>query len=339
MHFCTLFDHSYLSRGLVLYDSLMQRCPNAVLHVLCLSRQCYDYLTELSLHNMNLTLLDTLEKHDDVLLAVKHSRSIAEYIFTLSPCWPLDILKKQPEIDILTSIDADAMFFSDPSAAIINMMSKTSVGITGHHFPPRLKNLEKFGKFNVGFQSFKNDEVGLACLAWWRKHCLEWCKDCFEDNKFADQKYLDSWPILFNAKEYPDKGINTAPWNIDNYFLSFNDNNVYVDKDKLIFFHFQGLHYLQHNKWDPGLSVYGSRMTKIIRENVYTKYLMALTSHEDSIPDILKTPMHKRGHVSTHTIPFYSLHNIIRLFLLPLLLLEKIYRYNRAGRNIKIRSR
>ena len=60
------------------------------------------------------------------------------------------------------------------------------------------------------------DDVGKKCLHEWMQQCLEWCFDRYEDGKFADQKYLDSWPEKFKNHLVISKnlGVGIAPWNI-----------------------------------------------------------------------------------------------------------------------------
>ena len=47
-HFTTLFDKNYLSRGLVLYDSLKKNCDSFVLYVLCLDGFTKKYFSEVT---------------------------------------------------------------------------------------------------------------------------------------------------------------------------------------------------------------------------------------------------------------------------------------------------
>lgn len=275
-NFCTLFDHNYLSRGLVLYESLIEHSPQTKLYVLCLSDECYSYLTAEKYSNLFPVHLKELEEADVDLERVKNTRSWVEYIFTLSPCWPLFLLKNNPDIAMISTVDADAKFFADPSEAL-SEMEEASIGITSHRFPPKLKNLEIYGKYNVGFQSFKNDNQGVAALSWWRDRCLEWCCDVLDKERFADQKYLDYFPELFNAMVFKHKGLNVAPWNVDLYRFTVKDNHVFVDDEPLVFFHFQGVKPASYkNWWNTGLGNYGTRMTKCLRDGVFLPYIKLL---------------------------------------------------------------
>ena len=76
--------------------------------------------------------------------------------------------------------------------------------------PEALRGEEKYGKFNVGILGFRNDAEGLRCLRAWRAQCNAWCHDRIEDGKFADQKYLDTWPEAFRTlvvSEHPESAV------------------------------------------------------------------------------------------------------------------------------------
>ena len=122
-------------------------------------------------------------------------RSLIEYYFTLSPVLPLYVLDKFKE-SIIASLDADIFFFRIP-APIFDELGDRSIYIVPHRFRSYQADLLISGQFNVQCQLFRNDDVGKKCLHEWMQQCLEWCFDRYEDGKFADQKYLDSWPEKF----------------------------------------------------------------------------------------------------------------------------------------------
>ena len=284
LDFCTYFDHNYLSQGLVLYHSLMEFAPSSTLHVLALSSKCQTILKSLDLQNVRLVYLEELERFDPSLLEVKSKRSAAEYIFTLSPSWIRFLLNSGGDIEMLTYLDADAAFFASPEIALRRV--KSSVGLVGHRFPLRLNSLLRYGRYNVGWNTFVNDLVSRSCVDWWRERCLEWCYDNYEEGRFADQAYLDKWPELFGAQEIPHKGINVAPWNVDTFTFSSRNGMVWVDEDPLVFFHFHGISRMLASIYATGLEKYGCTLTPLLEELVFKPYLKQLlfTSQQHGLP-------------------------------------------------------
>lgn len=294
MHICTMFDHNYLPRGLVLYRTLMANAACSELYVLCLSDACYAQLKKLDLPGLIPVPLAALEQDSPALLQAKNDgRSLIEYYFTLSPHLPLYLLRRYG-MAVLAYVDADGAFYGDPDS-ILPSIANTSVAIVGHRFPPRLRHLEKFGRFNVGFQVFKNDARGLACLEWWRDRCLEWCHDRFDNGRFADQKYLDSWPTLFDASEMQHKGLNTAPWNIERYTFLERDGRIYVDEDPLLFFHFHDLKHLWGPFWQSGAGEYGIRLPKVLLCKLYRPYIEMLRQEQAHVSSTTKRQSIRHG--------------------------------------------
>jgi len=106
-------------------------------------------LARLGFRNVVLIPLHEIEQGDDDLLAAKRNRSLVEYYWTLTPTIILRIIKRYPEIDILTYLDADLFFFSAPDP-IFDELADGSVLIHEHRFPPSLEPLAIHGKYNVG---------------------------------------------------------------------------------------------------------------------------------------------------------------------------------------------
>jgi len=288
-NFCTYFDHNYLPKGMVLYESLRKYCPSFKLYILCLNTECYDVLRKANLLNVILIALEDLEKDDPELLAAKNNRTPVEYYFTLTPCLPLYILSHFKPLSMITYLDSDLYFFSDPKL-IFNEIGSASVGIIGHNFSEKLKKSVLFGKYNVGWISFRNDKNGLLCLQWYRDKCIEWCYDKLESNRYADQKYLDYFAENFEGViEIKNKGANLAPWNVDNYLILNNNGSIYVDGSPLIFFHVQGLKKLFGNYYDSTFHSYFANLSDVIRYDVYVKYLRDLSYQKKRFENKFKT--------------------------------------------------
>ncbi len=274
--FCTYFDRHYLVRGLAMYESLRAHCAGLRLWVLCMDAASFDTLRKLALPDIVPIALGTLEAADSDLLATKPTRSMVEYYFTCTPCLPLFLFKYAPEIDTLTYLDADLFFFGDPGS-IREETKRGSIGIIEHRFPPHLKALERAGRFNVGWLSFRRDADGLACLREWRLQCLDWCYDVPDGERYADQKYLDRWPDRFRSVAIVQhRGANVAPWNVMNYRVSARNGRPFVDDQPLLFFHFHGLKEIVRGVYETGLSGYGALASRVLMHDIYAPYISAL---------------------------------------------------------------
>lgn len=240
-----------------------------------MDRECYEDLARRQLANVCLIALEDFERNDAALLAVKPERSLTEYYFTCTPSLPLYIFRRFPEQNILTYLDADLFFVSDP-APLFDELGQGSIGIIEHRFPSELCHLEMYGMYNVGWITFRRDEQGIACLEWWRERCIEWCYDRVEPGRFGDQKYLDRWPELFpGVRVLQHKGANVAPWNVSGYELTVRGGQIFVDDQPLIFYHFHGLSQIRPWLYNPRLSYYRLQMSDVLLK-VYEMYIQVL---------------------------------------------------------------
>jgi hypothetical protein len=275
-YFCTYFDNHYLPMGMALYQSLKKHCPSFQLWVLCMDRTCYDILFQLQLPNVHLIPLEDFEAGDEKLLRAKRNRTLIEYYFTCTPSLPLFILDHHPEVDQITYLDADLFFFNSP-IPLYDEIGLHSIAIVEHRFSPHLRHSEIHGIYNVGWLSFKRDEHALACLQWWREQCIEWCYDRVEDGRFADQKYLDTWPDRFSGVVVlRHKGANLAPWNISNYTVREDRGHVLVDEQPLIFYHFHGLKKVNDWLYNHNLAVYRVKISSSVLRSIYAPYIANL---------------------------------------------------------------
>ena len=252
LYFTTYFDKNYLSRGLVLYDSLKEHSSSFKLFVLCLDDFTLDYFKNHpgQYPEIEILSLGEMEAYDRELNDCKTDRSLIEYYFTLSPCLPLYLLKKHA-LPHICSLDADIFFLQSPEL-LFNYLNEYSIVITPHKFSAELSDLVKYGYYNVSFQIFKNDDNGQNCLANWREQCLIWCGDHFDEinNRFADQKYLDEWPQRYRGavKILDDHVSGIAPWNLNNYTIKRKNRAFYSNDERMIFYHFHQFKFISA-KW------------------------------------------------------------------------------------------
>jgi hypothetical protein len=286
-YFCTYFDANYLSRGLAMYRSLVASGQPFRLYVLCLDDESERAVRMLPSPDIVPISLSALEADDRGLYSVKSSRSLVEYYFTVTPTLPLYLFNHFPEIDLITYLDSDLFFFTSP-APLYAEIGDRSIAIIEHRFPPRLvTRFARKGRFNVSWVSFRRDTQGLECLRSWREQCLQWCYDRVETDRYADQKYLDTWPERFPATAIvAHKGANLAPWNVDGYTVSLRDGVPYVDDEPLIFFHFHGFKQTHGSRYATGFSYYRSGMTQVIRDHIFLPYYRVLKKVGDEMASL-----------------------------------------------------
>jgi hypothetical protein len=244
INFCTLFNSSYLSRGIALYQSLEKYCADFHLYVFAFDEMSYQYLSTQQFPH--LTVISLKEFEDEELLRVKPGRSVAEYCWTCSSSTILYSIEKFG-LSNCTYIDADMSFYADPKV-LIDEMGDDSVLITEHRYTAEYDQSEVSGKYCVQFVTFKNTEEGMLVLRWWRAACIDWCFSRVEDGKFGDQKYLDSWTTQFKGvHELKHPGGGMAPWNMQQYSFVRIENKIWGiekktgNKFEVVFFHFHGL--------------------------------------------------------------------------------------------------
>lgn len=261
-NYCTLFDSHYLTRGLVMYESLKKHSKNFHLYIFAFDDKSLKLLKRMKLDNTTLVSLEEFE--DKELLEVKSDRSVAEYCWTCTPSIIKHAIEKF-QLKSCTYIDADVYFYGDPSVLVEEMRNK-SVLITEHRYTKGYERNLKFGIYCVQFITFKSNDEGMKALNWWRNACIKWCYAKLESGRYGDQKYLDDWTKRFKGVHVlKNLGGGVAPWNVQQY-------DIKKDFSKLIFYHFHNFKMLENNKVD--LSNY--KFTKNDIDFLYKPYFKHL---------------------------------------------------------------
>lgn len=211
--FCTLSDYGYLSKGLVLYESLLRHSAgNFNLYYLCLDEKSYD-----TLRKLNLKSIIPLPKEEigNLAYATKDYRS---YCYTLSSrlC---SYLMNSKKIDDILYIDSDIIFYYD-FEKIYDEIGDKSIGVVPHWHNQKGS---RSGIYNVGVVYFKGDKDGRDCLSLWNSCVLN------PDNPYKkeygtcyDQRYLELFEVKF-PKSFcviQDKIVQVASWNF--HLFSYN---------------------------------------------------------------------------------------------------------------------
>jgi hypothetical protein len=278
LHFCTLFDINYLSRGITLYRSLEKVCTSFHLYVFAFDEPTRQFFSSNKASFPHITMVSLKEFEDDALLRVKPSRSAAEYCWTSTPSTLLFCLE-QFKPDHCTYLDADMFFYHDPQV-LVDEMGDKSVLISEHRYTPAYDQSSYSGTYCVQFMCFKNTADGMTVLRWWRERCLEWCYARLEDGKFGDQKYLDDWTTRFSSihvMQHPGGGV--APWNVQQFDITKDLQLIEKKSDArypLVFFHYHGLKFYKDDKVSLCGSLYELELS--VREHLYFPYIRNLLS-------------------------------------------------------------
>ena len=241
-NFYSLFDESFLIKGLALHESLLKHCPEGFkLWVLCADQTTFNILNKMNLKYVTLLTLDDIE--DDELREVKKTRTMREYCWTIKTSVGTYIFNKHPELETLFYLDSDIYFYSSPEPLYKEFEGKSTL-LFPHLLPPKRKWKEKdVGKYNAGMFMFRNDKDGREALEWWRQVCNMWCYDTPGQGRIGDQKYLDEFEEKFKGVHATEHiGADVAIWNIENYkgMIKKKNDEVFIGNEPLICFHYSG---------------------------------------------------------------------------------------------------
>lgn len=286
--YCTIFDQNYVARALALYRSLVKNNENAIFAFVCIDEPSANILEPMRLERALVVRHDQFA--DEVLRATQNSRSRGEYCWSSKPVGMLYLMAAHPAAEWVIYVDSDMMFFADPDWALLDQSCHYL--LTRHRFSPVYKQFEQTaGLHNAGYVAARNTSNGKVAIAWWRDRCIESCSAISTVDTYADQKYLDRFALLFPwGKSSNLKGLNAAPWNIDEYRVCKNGDWVMVDEEVLLLYHFQGLQIYDDNT--ASLYIGNRRIPDPLRKIIYRQYMDAL---ELAYADLRKVEPTYRG--------------------------------------------
>lgn len=285
LHFCSVIDSGYLSRAVLMYESLKKTGVDFHLYIFTIDERAQNILTGLALDSVTAIPVEDVE--DAELLRVKPGRTVAEYCWTLKSPMILYLMKKFG-IALCTYLDGDLYFYSSP-AILRDEMGNASILLTPHRYTPNRDLTNVSGIYCAQYLSFKNDAHGREALQWWRSKCIEWCFSGYHDGKSGDQMYLDDWLTRFHGVhelEHPGGGL--GPWNVQQYSFQLDDGRIVgIEKRtqkqfEVVFYHFHFVRFL-----DDGYVELGDyNLSKDVIDILYVPYLRSLESVNRKIQSI-----------------------------------------------------
>jgi hypothetical protein len=276
LSFVTYFSKEFLIQGVVAIESFLRSHEQASGLVVCLDATSKSYLKKKHFGE-RIEVLDVSEIGDinTVFKFFLDTRTYTESIISLKPYLIEMQLQRTEPNEYLIYFDADIFFFNS-MLSIDEFRNGFEVLLSQHLFPIDMTESVKFGKFNGGMVIFRNSGKSQALLSQWKAQCTEWCKlELFED-RFADQKYLDAFPVGTDVIALKHPGVNNGQYYFRekrNFGLSHVGKGVLIDGFSLSSFHFHGIR-VHSKSISSGFNRYGTpRNFFWVLFSIYAPYL------------------------------------------------------------------
>ncbi len=248
---CTISTQSHLFKSYALLESV-RKYSNADLF--CLVTDTDEHPDMSFIHHSGTAALNS-ERAEKIKR--KYSNNPDKLRWALKPVYLKHLLENG--YDKVIYADNDIFFYSSPDL-LFEKLETSAFLLTPHFykaFPQKEQNwLEanfRVGLYNAGFIGAGKDSVKL--LDWWADCCIYNIRKAYWRGLFDDQKYLDLIPVMFDKVEIiKHRGCNFAGWNCDEATLEIKAEQLYINKDPLVFIHFAQLSLERFS--DPASPVY-----------------------------------------------------------------------------------
>jgi len=239
LHFYTLFDSRYTTRGLTMLDSLARTCRQPFdVTILAMDDTAAAVLGRLQQPNWRIVRVPDLQ--DQVFIDLEQTRPRREFCWTAAPVLSTWMIETAADDALVVYVDADVMFFDDPLILLNELADGGTVLIHEHRYSPDRTQYEATsGRFNVGFVAFRVGEEARRCARRWREQVIEKCELDPDNGYCGDQGYLNEWPALYpGLRIMKNIGGGVAPWNLLAYRGEGLLSQPKVDDNKVVFFHY-----------------------------------------------------------------------------------------------------
>lgn len=290
--YCTLFDKNYLYQGVALHDSLVANSRGFTLYALAMDEEAFVTLAKLG--RESLVPMRVEELLTDEVRSLRARTSHGQFCWASQPLFCLYLLDRFG-LDMVTYLESDSLFFSDPEP-LFRELGSDSVSLVPHNYSPGLDQKDKSGVFCVQFNAFRDDARARAVLADWKTQNFRY--DRSRPLYYPGQICMDSWPGRFQGvKVITHKGAGVAPWNVRAYEVAVRNGAPEVDKVPVVFYHFH-----QYGRLDSGahdLSGYPIRRSVI--DAFYQPYVTALASAEQAVKRVAPSFNFRRQYADSVT--------------------------------------
>ncbi len=259
--FCSISTYSHLSKVFALAESLLS--SDLPFYVLAIDFQIDQVRHEWNTpKNIHWLFLQDVSSAEISFFKHKYSQNSDEFRWSLKP-----ILLKQlcKEFDQVCYLDNDLYFLQNPNI-LFEKFENHRILLTPHFYPssPDVRGANWFeanfqvGVYNAGFIGVRKDASDF--LDYWINTCRYDVRKSYFRGLFDDQKYLDVVPAFFQQVYiHLVPTWNFAGWNDWYPNVKMIDNQLYIDKEKVLFIHFTSYSLNQFSqKEHPAFGAYKS---------------------------------------------------------------------------------
>lgn len=243
--FFTYFTSEFLAIGITSVLRYVKFNPHARGFVFCFGREAKTNIAECLTGPVK--VIDILDvpflnlKYSNLL----KSRTRYEALISMKPILFEYVLNCAKENESVVYFDPDLMFFGE-----FQPLLKLNYDLQLFAQLGTAQNDEKlYGKFNAGLIILRNSSVGRSIAQAWSVLCEEWCQLVPEEDRFADQKYLERFlgRDTVIGHRLINVNLSTRAFSPTNYslygglVLRKHKKEVWINHLGLIAFHFHGL--------------------------------------------------------------------------------------------------
>jgi len=204
--------------------------------------------------------IQVYELHDfsyaeDAFTKSLQSKNELESLISIKPKILMNFLETIRDSEILVYLDTDVYFFH--SLDEFQQLNPEADFIVFQHMYPTEPPLFPYGKYNAGLIVIRKSPQAFEILREWEKRCDEWCHLRRDQDRYADQGYLEELITMPRGK-----GVDSSTINVGMHYLikgpkvTSVHGKPYIADQPLVAFHFHGIKIRGKSLW-TGLNRYG----------------------------------------------------------------------------------